>query len=1016
MKHLLITLSFLCSLSSLAQVSFEFSNIEPLPNAINSKFDESCPLFDPVSQRLYFTRTLHPENRGGKDLGQDLWYADLQGTAWGTPSNDLKQLNNYLNNSAIGLSQDANRLYLVGTYIKKINLQTGFSISIKDPLTGEWPRPQPLEMPSLNIKAPLFYGGFVNPSEDLLIISMNSKNSLGEEDLYVSIKTTKGWSDPIWLGDSINTSGYEISPFLFDDGKTLLFASTGHGGYGDCDIFYAYRKDSTWTNWTKPVNAGQGINSPGFDAFPYAVGPTLYFSSNRQDTFSNIYVAQNNRYYLDADTMRIAFESYGNRMKDIRVEVLDEEGTSLGNHTSDDEGLIRIDGLKEKKQYTLIPKHEEINLTYTTPYLLNKKGDYVQILQFALDGSVKLNPVSPEQLNQSKLLEKPDYIAGMHGVFEVDRVPVKNIALALTDSTGKVYQYAMTDKNGRFQFAETADSLKLNIKVITELEYVRRNGVVYYTDPSGRKLFKSIVTEKGTFKYQKIEAQELGRLKALASTDAPMRSAKLENTGIFKYDNLPKEGVTLYLYDENDNLVETVVTDADGRFQFSKLKADQNFKIKPADEKMQEGSLVFTDSRGNTMSVLEATDFGFKYKALDADIMRGLALMVEEDSDVSLAQNFVFSIGLFKYKNLPKEGITLRLLDENDNIIETVTTDANGHFVFSMLNPDKNYKVQVVGIEDESLIQSQLYFVDKEGNVMTGLLEKDKYTFDQLQADYFFTISQVNNGETELIITESFKDVIGQFKYQNLGRAGVLLELLDENNKVIETALTDENGNFRFKQLAKESNYFVRLAEKDAGLLDASSLLMMDENNRPLEQETELTDAGFAFKTLPRSEESIAGMQLGDRAMDFNKFMSAEASSKAKSDKLNKQEATDPMGGMEALTGAKNDLKLKTLYFNFNSVRLSNYDRYHLNHGVYKQVKKSGQPILIVGYTCDLGTNDVNKEIALARAKEAKDYLISLGLDADRIEIEGIAPAEDSNMTYGERVESRRIDVFHLTP
>src|SRR5690606_25308123 len=102
----------------------------------------------------------------------------------------------------------------------------------------------------------------------------------------------------------------------------------------------------------------------------------------------------------------------------------------------------------------------------------------------------------------------------------------------------------------------------------------------------------------------------------------------------------------------------------------------------------------------------------------------------------------------------------------------------------------------------------------------------------------------------------------------------------------------------------------------------------------------------------------------------------------------------------------KNDMKLKTLYFNFNSVRLSNYDRYHLNHSVYQKAKTSGQPILIVGYTCDLGTPETNQKVALARAEEAKKYLVSLGMDPSLIEIDGVPPANGVVMSHGQRLES----------
>ena len=179
----------------------------------------------------------------------------------------------------------------------------------------------------------------------------------------------------------------------------------------------------------------------------------------------------------------------------------------------------------------------------------------------------------------------------------------------------------------------------------------------------------------------------------------------------------------------------------------------------------------------------------------------------------------------------------------------------------------------------------------------------------------------------------------------------------------------------------------------------------MDENNRPLQQEEELTEEGFKFVTLPRTQGDMANMDHGNNSLNFDRFMPDED-----------EPQNMPSGSSEALTGDKNDLKLKTLYFQFNSVRLSNYDRYHLNHSVYQKVNQSGQPILIVGYTCDLGSPEVNQSVALERAKIAKAYLVELGMDASLIEVDSIAPGEDSNMSYGERLESRRVDIFHLAP
>ncbi len=57
-----------------------------------------------------------------------------------------------------------------------------------------------------------------------------------EEDLYVSLKNGAGeWSEPKNLGATINTEGFEISPYLSSLDK-LYFSSSGHPGQG-CGYF-----------------------------------------------------------------------------------------------------------------------------------------------------------------------------------------------------------------------------------------------------------------------------------------------------------------------------------------------------------------------------------------------------------------------------------------------------------------------------------------------------------------------------------------------------------------------------------------------------------------------------------------------------------------------------------------------------------------------------------------------------------------------------------------------------------
>jgi len=120
-------------------------------------------------------------------------------------------------------------------------------------------------------------------NKQLLLLSIERNDSYGHLDLYVSSLQPNGhFSQPKNLGSTINTSYEEGTPFLAADGKTLYFASSGHGGYGSMDIFVSKRLDDTWKNWSTPQNLGPEINSNKWEAH-YSIaanGTKAYFVSN----------------------------------------------------------------------------------------------------------------------------------------------------------------------------------------------------------------------------------------------------------------------------------------------------------------------------------------------------------------------------------------------------------------------------------------------------------------------------------------------------------------------------------------------------------------------------------------------------------------------------------------------------------------------------------------------------------------------------------------------------------------
>lgn len=117
----------------------------------------------------------------------------------------------------------------------------------------------------------------------------NRDGGLGGRDIWMSKKLSDGnWGEPVNLGAPVNTPNDEQSPFITNDGATLYFASDGHPGLGESDLFMT-RMDRKG-RWSKPVNLGPPVNSPHFELclFLAADGTAGYFASNRPEGFGGL--------------------------------------------------------------------------------------------------------------------------------------------------------------------------------------------------------------------------------------------------------------------------------------------------------------------------------------------------------------------------------------------------------------------------------------------------------------------------------------------------------------------------------------------------------------------------------------------------------------------------------------------------------------------------------------------------------------------------------------------------------
>ena len=242
---------------------------EKLSENVNSEFRETRPLIAPDGRTLFFSRSNHPDNIGGVDDNNDVWFSELDEATgdWQEAENLGTPLNTAGPNYISSITPDGKSMVVLlgNEYDRNGKMKPGVSISTKT--EGGWSQPTDVDIVNSYIEG-TDGNYFLAQNRRVIIMAIERYDTHGGKDLYVSFLQENGkWTEPMNLGNDINTAHDESSPFLAADDETLYFSSKGFSGFGGSDIYISRRLDATWTNWTEPENLGRDINSQEDDVF-----------------------------------------------------------------------------------------------------------------------------------------------------------------------------------------------------------------------------------------------------------------------------------------------------------------------------------------------------------------------------------------------------------------------------------------------------------------------------------------------------------------------------------------------------------------------------------------------------------------------------------------------------------------------------------------------------------------------------------------------------------------------------
>lgn len=244
-----------------------FDNL-PKPEVIAlGELNSSCPIVSFDGKKLFFTESTNEKERifsCSKDANGK----------WTNAKEEDAALNQNPNYNYIGAIQP-NFILKGGVTYGRGTGESGFEF-----LDNNYKSTGVLKIAAFNNYDETASATITN-DQKYLVMALETDFTQGGTDLYFATRKEDGSFGMLQnMGKTINSAADEGAVCLLSDQKTLLFNSNGFSSYGNYDLYVSYRLDDTWKKWSEPINLGNKINSADYEGSPFYDENTeiLYFT------------------------------------------------------------------------------------------------------------------------------------------------------------------------------------------------------------------------------------------------------------------------------------------------------------------------------------------------------------------------------------------------------------------------------------------------------------------------------------------------------------------------------------------------------------------------------------------------------------------------------------------------------------------------------------------------------------------------------------------------------------------
>jgi len=440
------------------------------------------------------------------------------------------------------------------------------------------------------------------------------------------------------------------------------------------------------------------------------------------------------------------------------------------------------------------------------------------------------------------------------------------------------------------------------------------------------------------------------------STRAVMQETPVMLAGQVILNNNPRltvNNMPISLYNKKGHEIGITTTNRYGAFSFSNVKASEVAKLKMDFKGISAANSIFNLVNSKTYTVTAAR---FENGFCTWDLSR-------EDVNSLIDNNYSISIGgkLVAATNNQKRVFadqTVYLCNRFNTVLKKTTTTVLGTFVFEDLKPNSSY---LIGVKSTDLKPGEKLDLLNKDDKFIGVLDTvaGGRTSLRLNSSYNNAFSDISISNAEMTMNVK-ATIYGDNLNNPIGKLKVIL--LNDNYQVIDSAITDDFGSFKFIYLPFLKRFYLS-AENSDNILDVyNNILIYNKDYNLVKIMTHEKGSKFTYKPLSAEIFRLRDVELEDPWLDF-------------------------IGSKKPATTKK--LITENIMFDNNSYEITAQAREILDKVILVLKTNKKLKIEIGAHTDSQGSAEANMKLSELRATKVLDYIQSAGIDKSRIVAKG---------------------------